>query len=58
MLFIPLFENAFKHGNLEDIKNGWLTARLHIENNQLHFQIQNTFEKNTKKDKKRRHRIS
>ena len=42
MLFIPFFENAFKHGNLEDIKNGWLKSCFEVENNQLTFKIANS----------------
>jgi len=43
MLFIPFFENAFKHGNLEDINNGWLKAKLHEEGGKLHFNISNSY---------------
>lgn len=42
MLFIPLFENAFKHSNLEDIKNGWLKSKLEKTENQLLFSISNS----------------
>ncbi|MFK7971170.1 MAG: sensor histidine kinase [Bacteroidia bacterium] len=43
MLFIPFFENAFKHGNLEDLQNGWLKSKLSVENGSVSFVIQNTF---------------
>jgi LytS/YehU family sensor histidine kinase len=43
MLFIPFFENAFKHGNLEDIKNGWLKAQLYEERGKIHFSISNSY---------------
>ena len=52
MLFIPFFENAFKHGNLNDTENGWLKSFLKIESNRLHFQIRNSLDERQKKDKK------
>ncbi len=42
MLFIPFFENAFKHGNLEDTKNGWLKSEMKVDNGSLFFSIKNT----------------
>ncbi|MEZ4930618.1 MAG: histidine kinase [Saprospiraceae bacterium] len=42
MLFIPFFENAFKHGNLEDTENGWLKSKLKMENGILDFHIANS----------------
>ena len=42
MLFIPFFENAFKHGNLEDTKQGWLRSTLSAEQHTLTFQIRNS----------------
>lgn len=42
MLFIPFFENAFKHGNLEDTGNAWLESTLRMENGNLYFRIANT----------------
>ncbi|MEN0049558.1 MAG: histidine kinase [Bacteroidota bacterium] len=42
MLFIPLFENAFKHGNLEDTRNGWLKSELECIENRLLFSISNS----------------
>jgi sensor histidine kinase YesM len=50
MLFIPFFENAFKHGNLEDTKNGWLQSEMKVENGKLFFSIKNT----TPRDKLKR----
>ncbi|MEO1262719.1 MAG: response regulator [Bacteroidota bacterium] len=52
MLFIPFFENAFKHGNLNDTKNGWLKNNLHIKNNTLIFHISNTIKTNSHKKEK------
>ncbi len=44
MLFIPFFENAFKHGNLEDVQNGWLKSEIKIEaNHKIYFHISNSF---------------
>lgn len=42
MLLIPFFENAFKHGNLEDTERGWLNSSLGMEGDALHFSIENT----------------
>lgn len=42
MLFIPFFENAFKHGNLEDTANGWLDSSLLVDGGRLKFTITNT----------------
>ena len=42
MLFIPFFENAFKHGNLEDTKNGWFKSKFIIQNGNLQFHISNS----------------
>ncbi len=48
LLLVPLFENAFKHGNLEE--DGWLKAKLSLEANTLTFSIQNTIGQNHQKD--------
>ncbi len=50
MLFIPFFENTFKHGNVVDTDQGWLKSSLRIEKNHLHFYIANsvTHEKRNK----------
>lgn len=42
MLFIPLFENAFKHGNLEDTQQGWLKSELECREHDLRFSISNS----------------
>lgn len=41
MLFIPFYENAFKHGNLEDTERGWLKSSFVVENGNIHFNIKN-----------------
>lgn len=50
LLFAPLFENAFKHGNLEDTKTGWLRADLTITPDHLQLNIKNTFKSQARKD--------
>jgi sensor histidine kinase YesM len=45
MLFIPFFENAFKHGNLEDMKNGWFNSKFTFENGILKFHASNSIGK-------------
>jgi len=42
MLFIPFFENAFKHGNIDDVQNGYLTSSFQIENDKIEFKITNS----------------
>ena len=42
MLFIPFFENAFKHGNVDDTTNGWLKSTFTIENGGIDFFIENS----------------
>lgn len=43
MLFIPFFENSFKHGNLEDLENGWMKGSLQIEADELKFHMSNSY---------------
>lgn len=52
MLFIPFFENAFKHGNLEDTKNGWLKSEMKVDNGRLFFSIKNTTQREKTKSEK------
>ena len=42
MLFIPFFENAFKHGNVDDLGKGWIKSSLSVEGDLLRFNISNT----------------
>ena len=42
MLFIPFYENAFKHGNIEDPTSGRLDSTFTVDNDQLIFRISNT----------------
>ena len=43
LLFVPLFENAVKHGNLEQTKHGWMKASVTIEASGIAFQMSNSF---------------
>jgi two-component system LytT family sensor kinase len=45
MLFIPFFENAFKHGNLENTKNGWFKSKFVVNKNILIFHASNSIGK-------------
>jgi len=42
LLFIPFFENAFKHGDVLENKAGILNASIKVEPEVLHFHIENT----------------
>jgi len=42
MILIPFFENSFKHGNVDDLKNGWLKSRLRISPEIISFTISNS----------------
>jgi len=42
MLIFPFFENAFKHGNIGDTKNGWIKAFLKAKDGQIMFSIANS----------------
>jgi two-component system, LytTR family, sensor kinase len=50
LLFIPFFENAFKHGDVLNTSEGSLTSSIHISQHTLQFKIQNTFADNDRKD--------
>ncbi len=43
LLLLPLFENCFKHGNLADIKHGWMKSKIKISEELLELTITNTF---------------
>jgi two-component system, LytTR family, sensor kinase len=52
MVLIPFVENAFKHGNIEDEKNGKIQIRLTVDSGLLTFECRNTLATNKKsKDK-------
>ncbi|MEL7122620.1 MAG: histidine kinase [Bacteroidota bacterium] len=42
LLFIPFVENAFKHSQIEDLKNGYVRISLITVNNKLIFEIKNS----------------
>jgi LytS/YehU family sensor histidine kinase len=44
LLFLPLFENCFKHGNLEKIDEGWMKAKFTISDDFILLHIENTFD--------------
>ncbi|MEZ4827872.1 MAG: histidine kinase [Bacteroidia bacterium] len=50
LLFVPLMENAFKHGNLSDLRAGWVTARLEVSEGNVSFHISNSLGRETRKD--------
>lgn len=52
MLFIPFFENAFKHSNLDDTQNGWVNSTMTIRPDSLKFSIANTIKEHYHKAKK------
>jgi len=52
MLFTPFFENAFKHGNLEDTVHGWMKSQLLVSGNKIHFTIENSTKGEDEKSKK------
>jgi sensor histidine kinase YesM len=52
MLFIPFFENAFKHGNLDNTRKGWMKSELIINDGILVFNMSNTYEPTRKKSEK------
>ncbi len=43
LLFLPLFENCFKHGNMEDTTKGWMKSILTVTDNKIKLEIENTF---------------
>jgi LytS/YehU family sensor histidine kinase len=52
MLLLPFVENAFKHGNIEDIENGNIGIELSSTNHKnIDFKCYNTFSTNKKIDK-------
>ena len=51
LLFIPFFENAIKHGNLEELGKGWLHSKLIVSEGVVRFFIENTYSMEARKDK-------
>lgn len=42
MILMPFIENAFKHGNIEDLDQGWISIRLASEGSRILFSVGNT----------------
>lgn len=42
LLFIPFVENAFKHSQIEDLKNGYINISLHTNGKRLIFTVENS----------------
>jgi len=52
MILIPFIENAFKHGKIEDIEQGYVKMKIETDDAQLHFDIENNMpEQEFTKDK-------
>lgn len=45
LLFIPFIENAFKHSQIEDLKNGMIKIDLKTKENQLELVVKNSIPK-------------
>ncbi len=45
LLFIPFVENAFKHSQIEDIENGWITIDLLGNNQEVQLNVNNSLPK-------------
>ena len=52
LLFIPLVENAFKHGVEENTENSFIHIKIDLKNRNLLFEIENNFEGNNHKKEK------
>lgn len=47
MLLIPFVENAFKHSNIQNVEEGFISINLHSNKDSLVFVIENSFKKGT-----------
>ena len=43
LLFLPLFENVFKHGNLDDVENGWMKAKFEYNSGMVMLDLTNSY---------------
>lgn len=50
LLFIPLVENAFKHGGLEDLEKGWAKISVDMVGDILSFRVENSLAEKNEKD--------
>lgn len=48
MLFIPFFENSFKHGNIDSYSEAWVHSHLDIDDKNITFKIENTTDPKSK----------
>ena len=48
MLLIPFVENAFKHGNIENIADSFIRIELHANAKRIHLIVENSFKKEPK----------
>lgn len=44
LLFLPLIENAFKHGSSESRSNSFININFHLKKKQLNFSVINSYE--------------
>jgi LytS/YehU family sensor histidine kinase len=42
MIFIPFIENAFKHSNIENTKEGWIHISMNNKKEEIIFQVENS----------------
>ena len=49
MLFMPFFENSFKHGNIETYADAWIRSALEVTNEGITFKIENSTDPNARK---------
>jgi LytS/YehU family sensor histidine kinase len=43
MLFLPIYENCFKHGNLDDTVSGWMKSVLVVSDGKLTLRVDNSY---------------
>lgn len=49
LLFLPLIENCYKHGNVEDTKQGWMKIQLRVNERGISFRVSNSIGTKAKK---------
>lgn len=50
LILLPFVENSFKHGVNKSSKDGWISTRIAVEGDQLHFVIKNKVFEQLEKD--------
>lgn len=43
MLLVPFIENAFKHGNIENLEQGWIQIDLQVVSKKIIFTVKNSY---------------